>query len=203
MEVHLGHFPLDSDMRRRQLARRLTLHQARTQTICKLTGLSRHQLAGLRQRWQIPTDARHRGPAPTSLAIFHSSTRLNAEAAVLAVMWRIHSRAHIAGSREQRKDHAIEQGEKLCDAFEAYAACVENAGFCIEHLTLLVRALEAADSIALSNCGCCGAMIVVDLLAGRQKPCSHCRNGQAVSAPLAAGEVHEKQEGHIRLLGGS
>lgn len=49
MESHPPDHPVDRELRRRQLAQRLTAHQARTGTIFLLTGLSRHQLACISQ----------------------------------------------------------------------------------------------------------------------------------------------------------
>src|ERR1700730_5380104 len=65
--------PDDRDLRRLQLTKRLVGHQARPQTIYRLTGYTRHRLATLRRRWRVSQGSRHRGPAPTSYsAFFHS-----------------------------------------------------------------------------------------------------------------------------------
>src|SRR5262245_18644062 len=89
MESHLPGDPVDRELRRRQLAQRLTAHHASTGTIFLLTGLSRHQLATMRQRWRITNEMRRRGPRPTSFAVLRSTLRTREEAAVLAVQWKL------------------------------------------------------------------------------------------------------------------
>lgn len=174
MDARVTNEPVDRDLRRRQLAQRLVVHQARTQTIYLLTGLSRHQLATLRQRWRVTQEMRHRGPPPTSFAVFRSTVRVRAEAAAMAVLWR--TLANI-GSPNGRicTTSTVELGERLCEVFEAYLACFPKSELDIEHLVLLARGLEEADAIALSRCGNCEAVILADLLGIRRRLCSHCK----------------------------
>lgn len=178
--------PVDRDLRRRQLAQRLVAHQARTQTIFLLTGLSRHQLATLRQRWRITNEMRHRGPPPTSFAVFRSTVRVRAEAAALAVYWR--TLANIGAPKGSTYDATsmVEFGERLCEVFEAYLACFPRAELDLEHLLLLARGLEEADAIALSNCSKCEAVILADLLGIRRRLCSHCQHAAEAVVPLHA-----------------
>lgn len=168
--------PVDRDLRRRQLAQRLVAHQARTQTIFRLTGLSRHQLATLRQRWQIANEMRHRGPPPTSFAVFRSTVRVRAEAAALAVFWRVLATASAPNGRTFDTTSMVEYGERLCEVVEAFLACFPRAELDLEHLLLLARGIEEADAIALSDCGKCGAVILADLLGIRRRLCSHCQH---------------------------
>src|SRR5262245_15887215 len=80
---------IDRELRRRQLAKRLTAHQARTQTICAMTALTRHQLTTLRRRWKVPQKERYRGPAPRSLGVFTKTLRGQAEGAALYLLCRM------------------------------------------------------------------------------------------------------------------
>lgn len=173
----------DRELRRRQLAQRLVVHRARTQTIFLLTGLSRHQLATLRQRWRVTDEMRHRGPPPTSFAVFRSTVRVRAEAAALAVFWRILATVGTSNVRLHTPTSAVEIGERLCEVSEAYLACFPKSELELEHLVLLVRGLEEADAIALSKCGSCGAVILVDLLELRRRLCSHCQHAADAVAP--------------------
>lgn len=183
MDVRATKEPVDRDMRRRQLAQRLVVHQARTQTIFHFTGLSRHQLATLRQRWRISQETRHRGPPPTSFAVFRSTLRVRAESAVLAVFWRTLANIGVSSGRPFRSTSPVEFGEHLCEVFEAYLACFPKSDLDLEHLVLLTRGLEEADAIALSKCGNCEAVILVDLLGLRRRLCLHCqRAADAVTA---------------------
>src|SRR5688500_8022123 len=114
MDARVTNGLVDRDLRRRQLAQRLVVHQARTQTIFLLTGLSRHQLATLRQRWRVTQEMRHRGPPPTSFAVFRSTLRARAEAAALAVFWRVLANVGVASGRTAGTTPAIDLGESLC-----------------------------------------------------------------------------------------
>lgn len=177
--------PVDRDLRRRQLAHRLVVHQARTQTIFRLTGLSRHQLATLRQRWRITKEVRHRGPPPTSFAVFRSTLRVRAESAALAVFWRTLADVGISNGRSARPISTVEFGEHLCEVFEAYVACFPKSDLDLERLVLLTRGLEEADAIGLSKCSNCEAVILVDLLGLRRRLCPHCqRAADAVTSML-------------------
>lgn len=183
MDAHVTREPVDRDLRRRQLAQRLVAHGARTQTVFQLTGLSRHQQATLRQRWRVPQDLRHRGPPPTSFATFRSNSRIREEAAALAVLWRC---AAYTGNRPEKKVGAMEFGEQLCEAFEIYPVCLLKCEFEFEHLTLLARGLDEGGAIALSNCGNCEAVILLDLQEPRRYRCVHCQQwteSRALPAP--------------------
>lgn len=182
MDARVTKEPVDRDLRRRQLAQRLVAHQARTQTIFLLTGLSRHQLATLRQRWQITTEMRHRGPPPTSFAVFRSTLRVRSEAAALAVFWRAIAHAcHSNGGGGPIS--MVEFGEQICEVFEAYLACFPKGELDIEHLLLLARGLEEAEAITLSKCSNCEAVTLLDLLGGRRRLCSHCQRAVDAFAP--------------------
>jgi hypothetical protein len=198
VDAYVTREPVDRDLRRRQLAHRLVVHQARTKTIFRLTGLSRHQLATLRQRWRITEELRHRGPAPTSFKVFRSTSRLRAEAATLAVLWKTLGNVGAANSSLQRAGVMLEFGEHLCEVFEAYLACFPKTELEFEHLVLLVRGLEAADAIGLSKCGSCEAVILVDLLGARRRLCSPCqRTADAVAT--ARVDAHETRESGASL----
>jgi len=180
---------VDRELRRRQLAQRLVVHHARTQTIFRLTGLSRHQLATMRQRWGINNEIRRRGPAPTSFAVFRSTSRVREEAAALAVHWVVLASVGALSDRNF-KSTAIEFGEKLCEVFEAYLAYFPDTELQFEHLVLLVRGLEEAEAVALSSCSNCDAVILADLLGKRRRLCSHCQHApHIVSATGHASET--------------
>lgn len=174
MDIHATRDPVDRDLRRRKLAQRLVVHRARTQTIFHLTGLSRHQMATLRRRWRVTEDMRHRGPPPRSFAVFWSTLRVRAEAATLAVVWRIHENLCGSSAAAFKQAAAIEFGERLCDVFEIYLACFPKSELELEHLMLLARGLEDGDAVTLSSCVNCQAAILIDLLGRRRPLCSHC-----------------------------
>ena len=163
------------DLRRYQLALRLMAHQARTQTISAMTRLTHHQLATLRKRWRITQDMRHRGPSPTSLSVFLHSPRARAEGASLAVACRaLHVLPRPGSSATRASLFSIEAGERLCEVYEAYRTCFPASDVEFEDVLLLAAGLVDGDAIRLSNCGSCGATILVDLLAMHRGRCFYC-----------------------------
>jgi hypothetical protein len=186
MDAYVSRESLDRELRRRQLAKRLVIHHARTQTIFRLTGLSRHQLATLRERWRITADMRHRGPSPNSFSGFFSNQRARDESAALAVFWRILGGVEADESSEQIT--MVEMGERICDVIEAFVACFPATALELEHVTLLARGIEEGDAIRLATCANCEALILADLLGTRRRLCSHCQRSEAAgNLPEAGG----------------
>lgn len=175
MDAHVTDDRFDRELRRRQLARRLVTHQARTQTIFKMTALTRHQLATLRQRWRVMQETRHRGPSPRSFAAFFSSARARSEAAALATLCRVLGATAPVGRASARiKLSELEMGERLCEIFEVYSAFFPRSNIEFEHLVLLARGLARSDAIAMGSCTSCQGTILIDLFATRRHVCSHC-----------------------------
>lgn len=194
MEGILAKESLDQELRRRQLAQRLVAHQARTRTVFRLTGLSRHQLATMRRRWQVTAKMRRRGPFPKSFASFLSTQRTRDEAAVLALLWRLF--ASVAGSDQSNgRSGRLEIGECLCDVFEAHIACFPAYTLELDHLLLLSRSVDEAAALALGRCATCEAVMLVDLLGPRRRRCFRCQHAETVpslqSPDPANGEAHK------------
>jgi hypothetical protein len=168
--------PVLRDCRRHQLALRLMVHQARTQTIAALTNLSRHQLAALRQRCSIPERMRQRGPSPRSLERFTHSLHARGEGATLAAFCHAYRVLPMrAASREsRRRPMSLEFGERLCATYEAYCACFPQSHVAIEELLSLVIGLSDGRDIGLGRCAACGGMVLIDYLASRRNACPQC-----------------------------
>jgi hypothetical protein len=178
MDAHVTDDRFDRELRRRELARRLVSHQARTHTIFEMTALTRHQLATLRQRWRVMQETRHRGPSPKSFAAFFSSAHARSEAAALTTLCRVLGAAPIERRPGERtKLPGLEIGERLCETFELYRACFPRSAFEFEHLVLLARGLAQGNAIAVGNCTSCQGTILIDLFATRRNVCSHCLQG--------------------------
>ena len=183
MDAFVTREPIDRELRRRHLAQRLIAHHARPQTIFRHTGLSRHQLDTLRRRWRVTSEMRHRGPVPTSFDVFLSTQRVRDEAAALAVFWRaLTSAGPRSTSLEQMS--MLEVGEGICDVFEAYVACFPTFALELEHVILLARGIEEAGAIALSKCGNCDALILVDLFGSQRRLCGGCQRPNPASVAL-------------------
>ena len=174
----------DREVRRRQLAKRLTAHQARTQTICEMTHLTRHQLSTLRRRWGVPQDTRIRGPAPTSFASFLSSARARDTAAGLAILYRLLG-PEIGKGRSNRSSGSLAENERLCDVAEMARLCFPTADFEFEQIQLLAKGLAQGDRIALDACETCGAVILMDLLSIQFRQCSFCKRDNRLGVTKA------------------
>jgi len=162
--------PDDRNLRRRLLARRLVSHRARTQTVQLFTGLSRHQLETLRQRWGVTAEERHRGPSPTSFTEFFRTSRNVQAASAAAVLCRLVD-AIPSQASGQDISLSLEMGERLCFAYEALQACYPQADLEFEHLLLLATGLAEGTCLRLGECRGCGASILVDTLSVRDSVC--------------------------------
>jgi hypothetical protein len=180
---------------------RMVAHEARTQTICDFTGLTRERTKTLRREWNVGPEARHRGPSPTSLALFFRSARIRSEASSLAVFCRVLgviSSARIVDAA--RVLPGLDCGERLCEVFEAYRTYFPKSEISFEQIVLLATALAQGDVLALGNCANCGGIILIDQLAVGRKVCSEChRNSDAdpldsASTGAGPGDVAETTE---------
>jgi hypothetical protein len=185
--------PDERDLRRRQLAKRLVSHHARTQTIYQFTGFSRHQLATLRRRWQVSSEERHRGPSPTSFSVFFQSPRARNVATAAAVICRLLGATKPElGSRMSRKIADLEFGEQICEVHEALQACFPEIDLEFEQVMLLAIGLSRQESIALTTCVRCGIAVLADQLSLRRRTCSACHRptAPATGTPVdAAGDL--------------
>lgn len=169
--------PVLRDCRRHELALRLMMHQARTQTITALTSLSRHQLAALRQRCCIPEQMRHRGPSPRSLDRFTHSLRARSEGATIAAFCHAYRILPVrtASRMAHRSRLTLEFGERLCAAYEAYRACFPQSDITIEEFLSLVLRITEDSEIGLGRCGSCNGTVLIDRLAPRRPTCAQCQ----------------------------
>jgi hypothetical protein len=184
--------PDDRDLRRRQLAKRLVSHHARTQTIYEFTGLTRHRLATLRKRWRVPQEERHRGPSPTSFSVFFRSPRARNVATAAAVICKL-----LGASRSD--DHAgissrgldLDFGEQLCEVHEALQACFPDVELEFEQVMLLAIGLSRHEFIDLTTCVRCGIAVLADQLSLRRRTCASCHRPTAPACTTAG--ASEKQ----------
>jgi hypothetical protein len=166
--------PDDRDLRRRQLAKRLISHQARTQTIIEFTGFSRNHLETLRRRWAVNTKERHRGPSPTSLTEFFRNARTLQTATAAAVLFHLLDTRRHPDSVLPPGPKKLEAGERLCYVYEALQACFPLVDLEFEHMVLLAVGLSSGETLRLGHCGQCGSAMLIDNFALRQAACRHC-----------------------------
>jgi hypothetical protein len=184
---------IDRESRRRQLAKRLTAHQARTQSICAMTTLTRHQLTTLRRRWKVPQKERYRGPAPRSFNMFTKTLRGQAEGAAIYVLWRVVGA--LSGAKPSRKDKlfdSVEAGERLCDVVEVCRLCFPHLQADFEQIQMLASGVAAGERIAMANCTNCSALIIVERLSTRRRLCAHCRRARRdLTEHLPKGDIEK------------
>ena len=147
MDAHRKDDAVIRELRRFELARRLIFHQVRTQTISELTGLSRNRLATLRRRLMVPEDARHRGPPPRSLDVFLRTARGRTEGAALAALFPLFK------PNRAKPMTSLDEGEQLCEIYDAYLGCYPQSKVQFEELMLLKKSLAKGDLIELGFVG--------------------------------------------------
>lgn len=184
--------PDERDLRRRQLAKRLVSHHARTQTIYEFTGYSRHRLATLRRRWQVSPEGRHRGPSPTSFSVFFRSPKARNIATAAAVLCRL-----LGATRpplDPKMSHRIvdlDFGEQICEVHEALQACFPDVELEFEQVVLLAIGLSRHESIELTTCVRCGIAVLADQLSIRRRTCASCHRP---AAPAIGWNVDASEE---------
>lgn len=172
---------IDRELRRRQLAKRLTAHQARTQTICAMTTLTRHQLTTLRRRWNVPQKERYRGPAPTSFTSFTRTLRGQTEGAALYALCRIlGALSNGRGTAGGKHFASVEAGERLCDVVEVCRVCFPRLEVDFEQIKMLANGVVSGDRINIANCTNCNALILTERLSSRRRLCAHCRHSPQI-----------------------
>jgi hypothetical protein len=166
---------LQRENRRVALGRRLLSHGVRTQTISRLTGLTRNQLETLRRRLGVPSRTRRRGPTPSSLDMFLKEPIMRSEGAALAAMCA----AFELPALEQELASlpvsyiSLAHGERLCETYEAYRACYPTTHVELDELMMLREALAQADRITLGKCRSCKCLMLIDRFNGGRN-CWHC-----------------------------
>jgi hypothetical protein len=169
MDAHRNDDSVAREIRCFDLARRLIFHEVRTQTISKLTGLSRNRLAKLRHRLMVSDDSRHRGPPPRSLDVFLRTARGRTEAAALAAVIPL-----FESRRSTKPSTSLDEGERACDIFDAYLAYYPQSNVQFEELMLLKRSLAKGDLLELGLCRKCKGLIMNNPYDRGRLTCSHC-----------------------------
>ena len=169
MDAHRNDDSVAREIRCFDLARRLIFHEVRTQTISRLTGVSRNRLAKLRQRLMVSEDARRRGPPPRSLDVFLRTARGRTEGAALAALFPL-----FKTPRSIKPSTSLEEGERACDIYDAYLAYCPQSNVQFEELMLLKSSLAKGDLLELGLCSKCKGLIVNNRYDRARRICSHC-----------------------------
>lgn len=176
MEVYVTDDQIGRYFRRIQLGLRFTAHGARPQTTCQWTTLTPDQLVTLRRRWMFNTDDLLRGPSPSSFQAFFRSTKCSRRAALFLCICRIIGAAPPrCGPNVASSLPSLENGERLCDAFEIFREWEPQAEFEFEQAVLLLSGAVKAEQIELIHCSDCPVALLIDKLADDRRTCLRCR----------------------------
>jgi hypothetical protein len=169
MDAHRKDDSVIRQLRCFELARRLIFHEVRTQTISKITGLSRGRLTALRRRLSVSEDARHRGPPPRSLDVLLRTARGRTEGAALAALFPL-----FKGPASIKPTTTLDEGEECCDIYEAYRAYYPQSNLRFEELMLLKKSLAKGDLVELGLCRICKGLLINNRYERARCTCSHC-----------------------------
>ena len=169
MDAHRKDDSVIRELRCFELARRLIFYEVRTETISKLTGLSRNRLATLRRRLMVSEEARHRGPPPRSLDVLLRTSRGRTEGAALAALFPL-----FKNPTSSKASTSLDEGEQACAIYDAYLAYYPQSTVRFEELMLLKRSLATGDLVELGLCRLCRGLIINNRIDGYRPTCSHC-----------------------------
>lgn len=176
------------DRLRHDLAMRLMLHEARTQTIRRWTGLSRDRIHNIYKSYRPSLPAhvtRPSGKSPGLASFFVRTPQVRMEASVLASMFTLFDVTPAGGTVvwELALPNVV-LGERLCQAFEYFLAVFPAPQLTFEHAVLLIRELSRRSELRLGGCHTCDGLVVVDALNPRDKAiCGRCSGIQHSAAP--------------------
>jgi hypothetical protein len=193
MELHVRDDQIGRYFRRIQLGLRLLAHGARPQTICRWTDLTPSQLITLRRRWGFEGDDILRGPSPHSFDKFFTSwTRRHQAALFLSICEMIAVVPSRRGPDAVKRLHSIENGERLCEAFEIFKEWEPQANFDFERIDFLLSGLVDGERIALSRCPDCSSALLIDKDATKKNWCLRCRREKRRRQAGKKKPVHSK-----------
>lgn len=176
MDVYITDDQIGRYFRRIQLGLRFLSHGARPQTTCEWTGLTPDQLVTLRRRWKFTVDDRLRGPSPSSFEPFFASRKCRAQAALFLCICRIIGAASSRRGFEAASSLvSLENGERLCEAFEIYREWEPSSDLNFEQIKLLLTGAVHAQAIELCQCSQCSSALLVDRLSDVRNECPNCR----------------------------
>jgi len=154
-------------IRRIQLGLRFLGHGARAHTTCQWTGLTPDQLVTVRRRSKFNSNERLRGPSPSSFSVFFRSNRSSSQAALFVSLCRV-----VGASRPMR---SIENGERLCEAFEIFREWEPTSDLEFEQAILLMDGAAQGDHVDCLPCSSCAGSMLIDKFGDTRTVCHVCR----------------------------
>ncbi len=180
MEIHVTDDAIGRYFRRYQLGLRFVAHGAKAKTTCEWTGLTSDQLLTMCKRWGFDLTKTPRGPAPSSFHDFFDSKKRRAEAALFVSFWRtLGALPARTGKEPAARLPSLENGERLCEALEAFREWQANSTLTFEHAVLLARGAVEAELITLARCPNCEGAMLVGMVEPKQETCGLCHPATA------------------------
>jgi len=162
IDDHIGRY-----IRRIQLGLRFLGHGARAHTTCQWTGLTPDQLVTVRRRSKFNSNERLRGPSPSSFSVFFRSNRSSSQAALFVSLCRV-----VGASRPTR---SLENGERLCEAFEIFREWEPTSDLEFEQAVLLMDGAAQGDHVDCLPCSSCAGSMLIDKFGDTRAVCHACR----------------------------
>jgi hypothetical protein len=167
--------------RRIELGLRLLAHGARPQTASNWSGLTQDRLVTLKRRWLPDVSSGLRGPPPTSFQPFFRSLRRAQHAAIFASIHRAVVQPTGSGEPPGRIAASLDEGERLCEAFEICKEWQPDSDLEFDQAVLLARGITRDDEIKLDRCSICRCALLIDRLGVYRDTCDRCRKRKHVA----------------------
>jgi hypothetical protein len=116
-----------------------------------------------------------RGPAPTSFQPFFRSALRARYAALFASIHAAILDEPTARSPEKALLVSLDNGERLCDAFEICQEWQPGNDLEFDQAVLLARGVVACEDLKLARCSMCHCALLIDKLALARYECVRCR----------------------------
>lgn len=187
MQIHVTDDRLGGHFRRYQLAVRMMSHGARTESVIAFSDLTRDQLFTQRRRWGFGPEIRQRGPAPSAFHVFFKSRRSQSEAALFASLCHLLGAVRADLGEGGRIRPCLENGERLCDALEAFREWAPEAELDFEHALQLATGAVHAEHVTLGWCSECRGAMLFEGCRRAYAQCPHCCTSPHPT-PLPMGE---------------
>ena len=160
-----------------ELAMRMITHEARTNTIGYLTGLSDDRIRKVYDTYFRSASQRvrrRRGKSPTQIAPLIESPARALESGVLAHLLHCGGLFTLPGEPQPELRRNISLGQKFCDCFETYRTIVPGATLSFEWGWNLLQNMRSGDELAFERCARCAIVHLRDLLAIPRTACPVC-----------------------------
>jgi hypothetical protein len=161
------------DLRRYRLAWWMIRHEVRTRTVALWSGLSIYRVKAFREAYAGGGGTSRRGPSPYQVGQFWSSLQSRTETSILAGFLCVYRVLPEPGEAASPLE-TIDRGERLCRAYDEFAALWPAAELKLEHGMLLLGELVRGVEMEVAECNGCDVLVVADRLVAAPPRCAFC-----------------------------